>query len=125
MATFNGRPVIDMPNSPAPKSVEFTRMNAVAVSTSPFTFQQQVQDWNAATMEMSVSLPPMIHDVAAAWVDFLIACNGQANVFQLSNTKWQSLIPATAQLTDYWCLKSNSNKWSISEAIIYGLHFEV
>ena len=45
MATFNGWNIISMPATPAaPASVEFTAEDTVAVSISPFTGQQQVQD---------------------------------------------------------------------------------
>lgn len=51
-----------MPATPsAPATVEFTAMDTVAVSTSPFTGQQQVQDWQASWLEASVSMPALTH----------------------------------------------------------------
>ena len=49
MATFNGLEIVPLPASPAvPASIEFTAMDAVAVSTNPFAAQQQVQDGQAS-----------------------------------------------------------------------------
>jgi hypothetical protein len=62
MPTFNGWEIIPMPATPsAPATVEFTAMDTVAVSTSPFTGQQQVQDWQASWLEASVSMPALTH----------------------------------------------------------------
>ena len=86
MAAFNGWNIISMPATPAaPASVEFTAEDTVAVSISPFTGQQQVQDWGASFLEASVSLPALTHPQAQQWIAFLLALRGQANVFQLGD----------------------------------------
>ncbi len=126
MSTYNGWNVIVMPTSPAPKSIEFTRQSVVAISTSPFTGQQQVQDWNASWLEASINLPPMKSADASQWVNFLLALNGQANVFQFSNSALVGLVPANANASGYWRLKNNARKWSISgEGVIFGFQFDV
>ena len=78
---------MQMPTSPAPRSVEFTAQDLVAVSTSPFTGQQQVQDWQACWLEASVTLPPMPESAALAWVAFLLQVRGQACVFQMGDPR--------------------------------------
>jgi hypothetical protein len=125
MATYLGRTIITMPSAPAPKSVEFSQQNKVAAPESPFTGQQQVQDWMSDWLEASVQLPAMTQAQAADWVTFLRACKGQACVFQLSNEKFASLVPAGAVPAGYWCMKTNAQKWSITEGIIFGLQFEI
>jgi hypothetical protein len=86
MLTFNGWNIIPMPATPAaPASVEFTAEDTVAVRISPFTGQQQVQDWGASFLEASVSLPALTHPQAQQWIAFLLALRGQANVFQLGD----------------------------------------
>jgi hypothetical protein len=86
MATFNGMNIIVMPGAPAaPSTIEYTAQDIVAVSISPFTGQQQVQDWQASFMEASVSLPALTNGQAQAWIAFLMALRGQANVFQLGD----------------------------------------
>ena len=76
-----------MPATPsAPATVEFTAMDTVAVSISPFTGQQQVQDWQASWLEASVSMPALTHAQAQEWIAFLMSLRGQAKVFQLGDS---------------------------------------
>jgi hypothetical protein len=124
MSTYLGRTIITMPSSPAPKSVEFTAIDLVAAPTSPFTGQQQIQDWRSGWLEASVTMPPMNENDATAWVDFLKACKGQACVFAIANAQFLARIPSGSVPGGYWGLKSNSRKWSISDGIIYGFQFE-
>src|SRR5712671_2489275 len=86
MPTFNGWDIVPMPTTPsAPATVEFTAMDTVAVSISPFTGQQQVQDWQASWLEASVSMPALTHAQAQEWIAFLMSLRGQAKVFQLGD----------------------------------------
>jgi len=125
MSTYNGRTIVTMPSSPAPKSIEFADNFLVAASTNPFSGQQQIQDWQSEYLEARVTLPPMAEADALAWVAFLRACRGQACVFQISNTAFAARIPSGAVPGTYWCLKTNQNKWSITDGIIYGFQFEM
>ncbi len=75
-----------MPGTPAaPASIEFTLMDSVAVSVSPFTGAQQIQNWQSSWLEASVSMPPMPHAQAQAWIAWLMSVQGQAGVFQLGD----------------------------------------
>jgi hypothetical protein len=86
MPTFNGWNIISMPTTPsAPQTIDFTANDVVAMSVSPFTGQQQVQDWQQGWLEASVSMPPLTHVQAQAWIAFLMSLRGQANVFQLGD----------------------------------------
>jgi hypothetical protein len=86
MLSFNGWNIISAPTDPpAPASVEFTAEDTVSVSVSPFTGQQQVQDWQASFLEASVSLPPLTHVQAQQWIAFMLSLRGQANVFQIGD----------------------------------------
>lgn len=85
IGTFNGWNIVQIPSSPAPKSIEFTANDTVAVSTSPFTQQQQIQDWQASFLEASVSLPPLTHVQAQSWIAWTLQCKGQAGVFQIGD----------------------------------------
>src|SRR5258708_32384518 len=60
-------------------------MDTVAVSISPFTGQQQVQDWQASWLEASVSMPALTHAQAQEWIAFLMSLRGQAKGFQLGD----------------------------------------
>jgi hypothetical protein len=125
MSAYLGWTIVAMPAAPAPKSVEFAPNSIVGISQSPFTGQQQIQDWQAGWMEAQVTMPPMEQTDAQAWVTFLLACKGQANVFQLANTTFAGLVPAGNVPGTYWRLKSNANKWSVSDGVIYGFQFEI
>jgi hypothetical protein len=84
--TFNGWNIISLPTIPAaPATIDFTATDIVAMSISPFTGQQQVQDWQQGWLEASVSYPPLTHVQAQAWIAFLMGLRGQANVFQLGD----------------------------------------
>jgi hypothetical protein len=83
---FNGWEIIPLPAYPAaPASVEFTAMDTVAVSTNPFTAQQQVQDWQASWLEASVIYPPLTHAQAQCWIAFLMSLRGQTKIFQMGD----------------------------------------
>lgn len=86
MATFNGWEIIPMPTAPAaPATIDFTAIDTVALSVSPFTGQQQVQNWQASWFEASVSMPALSQLQAPEWIAFLMALEGVAHVFQLGD----------------------------------------
>jgi hypothetical protein len=86
MPTFNGWEIISLPTTPAaPATVEFTAQDVVAVSISPFSGQQQTQDWQASYLEASISMPALTHAQAQQWIAFLMSLRGQANVFQFGD----------------------------------------
>lgn len=124
MATYLGRLIVAIPSyPPAPASVEFTQVDAVAANVSPFTFQQQVQKWSGSYRKASVSMPAMTDATAQAWIAFLVSLNGMANVFQFG-TGFQTAYPASIG-TRYWCLVSNERKWSLNSNRCYGMQFEI
>ena len=90
LGTFAGSTIVGMPSTPAPKSIEWTAQDVVGVSTSPFTGQQQVMDWQASWLEASVQMPPMAQGAAQAWISWLLQARGQAGVFQLGDPAGQS-----------------------------------
>jgi hypothetical protein len=59
--------------------------NAVAISQSPFTFQQQVVAHPGQRWAASISLPPMKRQDAENWVGFLLSLYGQVGTFLLSD----------------------------------------
>jgi hypothetical protein len=124
MPTYLGWNIITIPAIPAaPSSIEFTVSDAVALSISPFTGQQQVQNWGSLPMEASVSLPPLPIAVAENWITFLRALNGMANVFQFGASF--AGVYASSVGTRYWRLKSNQRKWSVGNARLFGIQFEL
>lgn len=74
-----------LPTSIGIAEITLSANNAVAISQSPFTFQQQIirhpgQRWTA-----SVSIPPVRRDLAEPWLAFLLAMNGPVGTFLLGD----------------------------------------
>ena len=74
-----------LPTSIGIAEITLSANNAVAISQSPFTFQQQIirhpgQRWTA-----SISIPPVRRDLAEPWVAFLLAMNGPVGTFLLGD----------------------------------------
>ena len=123
MSTFNGRTIVTMPSTPAPKSIESTKRSIVATSMNPFTGQQQIQDWQAGYTMLSVSMPTMDLATGTSWINFLLSCQGQSYVFAIANTTFASLVPASS--TGYWSMNTNDLKWSVNEGQVVGMQFEI
>ena len=122
MSQWNGRNIVAMPLAPAASSVEWTVNSIVAVNTSPFTGEQQVQSWTAQYLTCSISIPPMIYSDGQNWISFITACDGMANVFTLP-VWFQAMVPAGLGVSGYWSMNVNSQKVSINEGEIVGLTF--
>ena len=74
-----------LPTSIGIANITLSANNAVAISQSPFTFQQQIirhagQRWTA-----SVSIPPVRRDLAEPWNAFLLALNGPVGTLLLGD----------------------------------------
>ena len=59
--------------------------NTVAVSQSPFTYEQQVHSYDGQMWEVDVSLPPMNRSNAEQWIAFLVSLRGRAGTFLLGD----------------------------------------
>ena len=122
-STYEGWTIVPMPSTPsAPANIEFTARDAVSMSVSPFIGTQQTYYWGDLPMECSVSMSAMPHAVAQPWVTWLRALQGVMNVFQFGAAFTAAYSGDLG--TRYWRLKSNQRKWSVSEARMYGIHFE-
>ena len=85
------------------ESIELRAVNAVAISQSPFTFQQQVISHGGQKWEASVSTPPVRRDLAAPWKAMLTALKGQTGTFLLGDPDY-----ATPQGTVTSCVLTGS-----------------
>ena len=125
--SFNGRPIITMPATPVPASIQFTGASVVAVSESIFTGQQQVQDWGGRWLEATLTMQSMTQTQGLIWRDFLLSLNGQANVFAFTSAS--ATVAGISSLartpSGYWCLKDNAIKWSIKPGLIYGFSLDI
>jgi hypothetical protein len=81
--TYN---LVTLPAKPGPADVEIGMNDAVAVVTSPFTRQEQTQQWPGGDFwDATVTMPPMTAETAASWRGFLAELRGRLNVLQLSD----------------------------------------
>ncbi|NIM21858.1 MAG: hypothetical protein GTN64_05485 [Candidatus Latescibacteria bacterium] len=83
---------LSMPTSTnAHSSIQWIQRNIVGLSSSPFTAQQQVQDWGGDFWELDVSFDPMDRDDAFVWIAFLSKLRGANGTFlygdELTRTK--------------------------------------
>jgi hypothetical protein len=66
-------------------NITFSAENAVAISQSPFTYDQQIVSHPGQRWGASISLPPMKRQDAEYWVAFLLSLKGQAGTFLLGD----------------------------------------
>jgi len=74
---------LTLPTNIGMSSIELRAINAVAVSSSPFTYKQSVHAYDGQMWEADVTLPPMNRDDAEAWVAFLLSLKGRYGTFLL------------------------------------------
>lgn len=77
------------PESPAPRIANWKAVSAVAVVASPFTLQQQTQEWPGQIYKVQIELPVMDRDEAEEWIGFLLSLNGPAGLFYLGPSNGQ------------------------------------
>lgn len=79
-------PVTAPVSSIYPAQVELRANQAVALSQSPFTYQQQVISFSGGERwEMSVAIPAVRRDKAEPWVAFLTSLRGQWGTFLMGD----------------------------------------
>jgi hypothetical protein len=82
MSTFNGLPIVTLPVYPAsPRSIEWQFGDVIGQSTSPFSLQKQMFDWQASRLRASLSYPKLNNAEAAPWRAFLASLRGTQAVF--------------------------------------------
>jgi len=65
--------------------VTLRTQQAISISTSPFTYQQQVIDYDGERWEMDVTIPPVLEEYAEPWVSFLTSLRGQLGTFYMGD----------------------------------------
>lgn len=66
-------------------SINLRAKSSVAVSSSPFTFEQQAQIHQGRIWEADISLPSMKRDNAEEWISFLLKLNGAEGTFLMGD----------------------------------------
>lgn len=76
---------LDHPTTPAFRSLRWGVRDVVATTRSPFTLQQEVQEFAGDSWSCQVSLPPMSRIDADRWIAWLLALRGQSGTFHLGD----------------------------------------
>lgn len=79
---------VSTPTSVGIASIEFRAINAVAYSSSPFTFQSQVHVYQGQAWSVDVTIPPVRKDLAEQWVAFLLSLRGRFGTFLLGDPNY-------------------------------------
>lgn len=72
-----------LPTTPTPSRMLMRSINAVAMSQSPFTFEQQVFEHQGGIWAAEIALPPMERAAAEEWISFLLKLRGRNGTFLL------------------------------------------
>lgn len=76
---------ISLPTSIGIANISLGAENAVAVSSSPFTYKQQVIQHPGQRWTATVTIPPVRREFAEPWVAFLLALRGRVGTFLLGD----------------------------------------
>ncbi len=76
---------LSLPTSPGFTDAVFTAQSVVAATTSPFTFDQQVQKHPGQRWSIQASLPTMQRINAEEWISFLLKLNGIEGTFLIGD----------------------------------------
>jgi len=74
-----------LPTSIGMANITLRSTNAVALSSSPFTYAQKVYAYPGQRWSASVSIPPVHRDLAEPWIAFLTALRGQYGTFLMGD----------------------------------------
>tara|TARA_R100001440_G_scaffold795_2_gene2625 strand:+ start:5644 stop:6243 length:600 start_codon:yes stop_codon:yes gene_type:complete len=76
---------LSLPDYTTIRSIDFSAINSVAYSRSPFTFAGQSHAYSGQMWSVDISLKSMRRDNAEKWVAWLISLRGQHGTFLLSD----------------------------------------
>ena len=85
MAVFTPSYPLTLPTATGVITQNFSLTRAVAVTTSPFTFQTQVHQHQGEFWRTVISLPPMLRSNANIWLSFLLQLRGRRGTFKIGD----------------------------------------
>lgn len=84
---------LSMPTSPSNfVTSEWRIVRSVSVTQSPFTFAQQVAEFQGAIWTTTVTLPPMSRADAGSWQAFFMQLHGRKGTFLLGDPDGKSIL---------------------------------
>lgn len=81
---------LSLPSTKSPARVELQSVVSAGVSTSPFTFESQRQDFSGGYWVAGVTMPNMVRADAEQWITFLLKLRGPVGTFLMGDTLAQS-----------------------------------
>ena len=114
-----------LPTSVGIAGITLSANNAVAISQSPFTFQQQVIKHAGQRWTASVSTPPVRRDLAEPWVAFLLALNGPVGTFLLGDPNAKAPQGTATSATVTGTSNSSSPTITMSGTLLAGDYIQV
>ena len=85
MAVFTPSYPLTLPTATGIVTQNFSLTRAVAVTTSPFTFQTQVHQHQGEFWKTVNTLPPMLRSNANIWLSFLLQLRGRRGTFKIGD----------------------------------------
>ena len=76
---------LTIPTITSPRSIAFRQVNAITLSQSPFTFQQQSIAHTGQRWEADINLPPMKNARARLWIAWLSSLKGYRGTFTMGD----------------------------------------
>lgn len=76
---------LNLPTVSGIQSIQIIARNTIAVTTSPYTYKQQILKHSGARWEADITLAPMQRADADEWNAFLTSLNGQYGTFLLGD----------------------------------------
>jgi hypothetical protein len=68
-----------------PQNFTLRQVNVVGETESPFSLQQQIQQWSGQAWQIEADLPPMLYPQAEQWISFLGALFGKFGTFLMGD----------------------------------------
>lgn len=110
-----------LPTITRPTSVRINAHATVGVSASPFTGQQQAQEFAGQWWQAEINLPPMPRASAEEWITFLLKLNGRRGTFLLgvpTATRPRGIATGTPLVNGAHAAGANSlvtDGWTVSQ----------
>ena len=76
---------LSLPTSVGIADIQLRAASSIAVSSSPFTFKQQIVEHSGRRWEATVRIPPVRSDLAEEWVAFLLKLYGPKGTFLMGD----------------------------------------
>lgn len=116
---------LSLPTSIGIAQITLSANNAVAISQSPFTFQQQIFQHPGQRWTASVSIPAIQRDLAEPWIAFLLSLNGPVGTFLLGDPNGKAPRGTATSATITGSAGSSSPSISMTGTLLAGDYLQI